>query len=661
MWQSDCPRGATTPGRGLAIVLGMSSDVAVCTPAPRVGGRYGPVGLASAAVFTAGAGAVHLAVVPDHLAEYLPFGAFFVVVGLGQLAASVALLWRPSRRLLGLIAAGAAALVGLWAVSRTTGLPVGPEGAWEPEQVGVPDVVCVALEVAAVVVLVGLVRRGARPRRRRPVRTPLAIAPVLLMTAVAAFVGVGTGLSGMPVAFSAAPPTADHPGATPVTALIAAPGREPVRDFVLTARPGRVDGHPAETFDGTVPGPELRVTQGDRVRVTLVNRLQVATTLHWHGLRVPNADDGVAGLTQDAVAPGASFTYEFVATDAGTYWYHSHQNTGNQIAAGLFGALIVEPPGGRTAEAEDKAVLLHNAVDGSNTVRLNGATGDVHLDARPAQTVRLRLIDAVVPGMDGTAQAPVLLGAPYRVAALDGHDLNGDQQLGPQRLELGMGQRADLVFTMPASGEVRLVDSAVAGSPSALQGAFGSPATPAASMTLGTGPPPPSMDPQSLPLFDALSYGTPAPDPTTGPPDLTAPVVLGEHPGFHNGAIQLVHTINQAAAPQTPPIVVRAGQLVRLQFVNTTDEIHPMHLHGHVFSVLDVDGRRTDGSPLHLDTVLVGPRQTVDVAFRADNPGLWMLHCHVPLHAAMGMSTTVDYVGVDTPFTMGNQSGNFPE
>ena len=441
---------------------------------------------------------------------------------------------------------------------------------------------------------------------------------MVLLTALAAFVGVGTGLAGMPVASSAAPPA---PGVTPVTALVAAPGPQPVRDFVLTARPGLVDGHPVETFDGTVPGPELRVVQGDRVRVTLVNRLPVATTLHWHGVRVPNAEDGVAGLTQDAVAPGALFTYEFVAADAGTYWYHSHQDTGNQIAAGLFGALIVEPPGGHTAETEDRTVLLHDATDGSNTVALNGSTGDVHLDARPGRTVRLRVIDAVVPGMDGTAQAPVLLGAPYRVAALDGHDLHGGQQLGPQRVELGMGRRADLVFTMPASGEVRLVDSAVAGSPSALQGAFGSPAAPTASLTLGTGPPPPSVDPVSLPLFDALSYGTPAPDPTAGPPDLTAPVVLGEHPGFHDGAIQLVHTINQAAAPLTPPIVVRAGQLVRLQFVNTTDEIDPMHLHGHVFSVLDVDGRRVGGSPVHLDTVLVGPRQTVDVAFRADNPG----------------------------------------
>ena len=148
-----------------------------------------------------------------------------------------------------------------------------------------------------------LVRRGPRPPRARRARTVLAAAPVVLLAIVAAVIGVGTGLSGMPVAFSAA----SDPDGVPVTALVAAPGSEPVRSFTLTAAPGFVDGHLVEAYNGTVPGPELRVTQGDRVRVTLANRLPVATTLHWHGVRVPDAADGGAGITQDAVArPEAS-------------------------------------------------------------------------------------------------------------------------------------------------------------------------------------------------------------------------------------------------------------------------------------------------------------------------------------------------------------------
>jgi FtsP/CotA-like multicopper oxidase with cupredoxin domain len=637
---------------------GMSTDLLTVHTVPPLPRRRGPVALLSAALLLAGAGAVHLAVAPEHLQEYVPFGIFFAVVGLAQLTAGAVVLARPGRRLLVATAAAQALLVALWLASRTTGLPVGRE-PWSPERVGVADVVCILLEAVSVLVLAGLAVRGARPLRARRVRTPLGSVAVVAVVGVATFVGVGTGLSAMPVTASANPPGV-APGGTPLTALVAAPGAQPVEAFTLTARQATSDGHPAFTYDGTVPGPLLRVTQGDRVRVTLMNRLPVATTLHWHGVRVPGAEDGVAGITQDAVAPGDSFTYEFVASDAGTFWYHSHQDTGTQIPAGLFGALVVDPPG-HPAQDVDRVVMLHDATDGSPAIAVNGTTGDLHLDARPGQTVRLRVIDAVAPGMDGTAEVPVLLGAPYRVVALDGHDLTGPQQLGPQRLQLGMGQRADLVFTMPATGAVRLVDSRIAGAPSALQGFFGPAPRADETVTIGDGPAPAPVDPASLPVFDPLAYGTPAPDPTTRAQDLTAPVVLGEGPGFHDGSVQLVHTINGAASPGVPPLIVHAGQLVGLHIINNTGEFHPMHLHGHVMTVLAVDGRRPQGSPVHLDTVLLAPHQTVDAAFPADNPGIWMLHCHVPLHAAMGMSMTIDYAGVTTPFEMGSRSGNVPE
>jgi len=641
----------------------MPSDVLDPGADTTVRSRPSPVALVSASVLMLAAGAVHLAVVPMHLDEFVLFGVFFVVVGVVQAGLAVALVTAPSRRLFLASAMGTTALVGLWLITRTVGLPVGADPG-VPEPVGVPDIVCVALEVVSLPVLLVLARRPLRARRPRPLRTPLAAAPVVLLATVAACVGAGAGLAAMPVAFSTAAPGAE-PGGVAVTALRGAPGPEPVKTFTLTAAPGVVAGHPVETYNGMLPGPELRVTQGDRVRVTLLNRLPVATTLHWHGVRVPNAEDGVAGLTQDAVAPGASFTYEFVAADPGTFWYHSHQDTGTQIPAGLFGALLVEPPGGRVGEDVEQTVLLHNPADGSSAVAVNGTTGDLHVDARPGQTVRLRVIDAVAPGMDGTAEAPVVLGAPYRVVALDGHDLNGPQPLGPQRISLGMGQRADLVFTVPSAGAVRLVDSRIAGAPSLLQGFFGPPAAADESVTVGTGPPPAPIDPARLPVFDPLGYGAPAPtpaaDPATGPPDVMAPVVLDEGPGFHDGGVALVHTINGAASPQVPPIVVHTGQRVRLHMVNDTAEFHPMHLHGHVFSVLAVDGAPRRGSPVHLDTVLVGPHQSVDVAFLADNPGLWMLHCHVLLHASMGMSMTINYAGVSTPFTMGSRSGNTPE
>ena len=119
--------------------------------------------------------------------------------------------------------------------------------------------------------------------------------------------------------------------------------------------------------------------------------------------------------------------------------------------------------------------------------------------------------------------------------------------------------------------------------------------------------------------------------------------------------------INGQAAPGILPITVSEGEIVRLHIVNATGEYHPMHLHGHVFSVLAIDGRPVQGSPIREDSVLVGPDQIVDVAVAANNPGVWMLHCHVLLHAGMGMTTTINYAGVSTPFEMGTRSGNMPE
>jgi FtsP/CotA-like multicopper oxidase with cupredoxin domain len=101
--------------------------------------------------------------------------------------------------------------------------------------------------------------------------------------------------------------------------------------------------------------------------------------------------------------------------------------------------------------------------------------------------------------------------------------------------------------------------------------------------------------------------------------------------------------------------------MIHLHIVNLTGEYHLMHLHGHIFTVLALNGKAIQGSPVHLDTILVGPHETWDVAFLANNPGIWMLHCHVLLHASFGMSMTVNYAGITTPFEMGSRSGNVPE
>ena len=132
----------------------------------------------------------------------------------------------------------------------------------------------------------------------------------------------------------------------------------------------RIDGY---TLNGTSPGPEIRATQGDLVEVTLVNEnVSGGATLHWHGIDVPNAEDGVAGVTQDAVPVGGTKVYRFLAEDPGTYWYHSHQVSHEQVKQGLFGVVVIEPPAGSEAGLPDVVAAVHT-YSGRRTI--SGRTG----------------------------------------------------------------------------------------------------------------------------------------------------------------------------------------------------------------------------------------------------------------------------------------------
>ena len=613
---------------------------------------YASVTLYTAVFFTLGAAAIHFVVAPPHLREYLPSGAFFLAVAGLQTICAIEMLARPTRRLALWLTAGSMALVALWFASRTVGLPLGATPG-TPEDIGLTDVLCVIMETLAAVLFMAVAVRRPRRRMRRVWLRAIAAAPSAMLSMALSGVAVAAATSGMPASVSAAPHLSSDQTVS-VAQLTEQPGPEPVDRFTLTAQVDQVDGQTARTFNGSIPGPELRVRQGDRVQVTLVNRLPESTTLHWHGLRLPNAMDGVAGMTQDAVPPGQSFTYEFVAREAGTYWYHSHQQTGQQLPRGLFGALIVEQ--GPPTQDRDYTVLLHGT---PGHVRI----GNTRLEALPGESVRLRIIDAVAPGMDGGPETPVLLGAPFRVAALDGRDLNEPTLLGATRVPLGMGQRADLVFTMPPAGQVELRLAELQGQTSFVQHVFerlSPPDAPSDVVTIGEGAAPEPTDLLATPMFDLLSYG--APDSQAAMPfDRTTSMVLDAQPGFRDGRPELVHTIDGFASPWAPPLQVTEGQRVLLHVVNNTDEYHPMHIHGHVFTVVSRNGESATGSAVRLDTLLVGPHESWDVAFVADNPGIWMIHCHVLLHAEMGMSMALNYTGVSTPFEMGTRTGNLPE
>ncbi len=614
-----------------------------------------PALLNSAALLTLGAAAVHFAVVPEHLDEYALYAVFFIGLGITQLALAAAIVLVPSRRLFAFAAAGTAAVIGLWLLSRTTGLPIAPE-PWRPEHIGFTDVLATLLEGISIIQFLRLFRRPRRPVRRGRIRIALKTIPMVLFAPLVTYLAVGGALTPMPEAFNTAPAVPGQ-ASTSVVGLVAHYGGEPVDSFTLTAAVTRVAGQEIWSYNGTVPGPELRVTQGDMVRVTLVNHLPDATSIHWHGIRVPDAEDGVAGITQNAIRPGMAYTYDFEANDAGTFWYHSHQDTSNQLPRGLFGAIVVEPRGG-VAQTRDYSLLVHPQ-PGTDSIAVNGSS-NLHLDANPGDTVRLRLINGAQPGPGVGALTPVLLGARYTISALDGHDLNQPEQLGPEQIPLGMGQRADLVFKMPAGGAVRLVG--IKGPPPLLP--FG-PHQSTAEVTIGDGPRPANVNLASLPRFDFTSYGVPTADPVADAThfDVTRQIALTGGPMFRNGSFDFADTFSGQASPNVEPIRVHEGQLVHLRISNHAPSPvwHPIHIHGHVFSVLAKNGRPLTGSPVHLDAILVGTGETWDVAFKADNPGIWMLHCHILRHAAAGMSMTINYDGISTPFTMGSRSGNIPE
>ncbi len=615
-----------------------------------------------AGTFTLGAAAIHFSAAPMHLREYALFSAALLAIAVAQCALAAALALSPTRPVALAAVVSNLVVAVFWAVSRTVGLPIGPHPGL-PEPAGLSDVTASLLELLAAAVL--LISFAARLRSRRVHHPRAAMVFTVLVTLLLTVDGVAGEASATPLAVNmSAPVTPGHP-AIPMDSLHEPAGDQPVKSFKLVAERGVIAGREAWTFNGVVPGPELRVQRGDRLRVTLVNRLPEATAIHWHGVRVPNAEDGVPGVTQEAVRPGASYTYEFVAKDAGSYFYHSHQAAVDQMSRGLFGALIIEPRAGSRAD-RDYAIVLHAMPNpglepgllgflplfASPPPAFNGQPGDLHLQAGPGERVRLRVICAVEGEPDGALringvpQELVLLGAPYQVVAMDGHDLNRPQVMGPRRIRIGIGQRYDLVFVMPASGSVTLAD-----------------ARGKETVTLGYGPPSKAGDLGHLPLFDPLDYGTPSEDPllSAGGLDATYRIVLGNGSGYLANQAEFVHSINGKVSPMMASFVVRMGQLVELHIINDTDEFHTMHLHGHWFALMAVNGRGLRGSPLHLDTLLVQPRQSLDTVFLADNPGLWMFHCHVLLHAALGMSAMISYENVITPYTFGSRSGNSPE
>ncbi|MEU7923725.1 multicopper oxidase family protein [Micromonospora sp. NPDC049107] len=450
------------------------------------------------------------------------------------------------------------------------------------------------LAVAGVVAATALSWRllDARPSR--------AVSRAAVAVAVAALLA-GTGLAVTPGPAPAAPHDHRYPQARI--------SDEPTRRFTLTAGTAtvRVGGHDvaAWAFDGQVPGPELTATVGDVVQVTLRNRdIGRGVTLHWHGYDVPNSQDGVPGVTQPAVLPGQEFVYRFRADQAGTYWYHTHSVSDVGVRMGLYGVLVVRP--GPTSGL-DVTVPVHT------------------LGGRPLPDARVEQVEAGVPvrlrliNTDSTTHRYALAGTDFRVAAIDGYDLGGPTPLRDTAVLIPAGGRYDLVFSAPATPVALYVDGRRVYS------------TGAQSTATDRGP-----------VLDPLSYGRPVPTPWSRF-DRTFTLVLDRGLDLRGLLPRYAHTVNGAADPDIPPQVVHPGDVVRFTIVNRSQTVHPWHLHGHHVLVLSRDRRPANGSPLWLDSFDVRPGEVWEVAFRADNPGMWANHCHNLGHADAGMMLHLVY------------------
>jgi FtsP/CotA-like multicopper oxidase with cupredoxin domain len=407
----------------------------------------------------------------------------------------------------------------------------------------------------------------------------------------------------------------------------------------VSLRPGVMT--PALSYGDGFPGPVLRVRQGEPLRVRLVNRLDAPTTIHWHGVRLPNAMDGVPTLTQPPVAPGDEFVYEFTPPDAGTFWYHPHYDSLVQLNRGLAGALIVEerePPrfdadvlfvikdwnldesGRFLAPTTPKAAARAGTFGDLHTV--NGAIEPIH-EVPAGGVCRLRLLN-----IDMTRIFKIVLeGGEASVIALDGHPLPAPQPL--KLLSLGPGMRADLSLRAPAAvgAALRLVNTSAS--------------APWTMATLRTVPP-------AQPLANVPARLAPNPIPE---PDLAGAEVLpfAFATGAGSGSIicgsatpqPVLWSINKQAWSEVPALMpplaaLRLGRTYLLELQNATPHAHPIHLHGFAFKLLRSNER--DIVPHFADTALLSPKERLTVAFVADNPGDWMLHCHIIEHQATGMT-----------------------
>lgn len=390
-----------------------------------------------------------------------------------------------------------------------------------------------------------------------------------------------------------------------------------------------------DTYNGLFPGPVLQAAAGDEVIVHFTNEMPEDTTVHWHGLRIPDEMDGSPRIQEPVAPEGGTFTYRFVVPEAGTFWYHPHVRANEQVEFGLAAPIVIRDRNDPEYDAERLVVLDDMLVDPetglfepflrSHPELMHGRWGNVLLTNGRADVQRQSAEQGMVERwrLINTANARTMTlsieGARFRVIGTDGGLLREPYEVS--ELTLAVGQRRDLELVYEGAGEVTMYSHILA-----LDEAG-------------------EVVTERVPVYVvdvAASDRTPRtivwPE-FPGVPERGEDTAVDlEFDAVEDPTMGIAWRINGMSHWEEPMFTFGRGQTVRMRLRNLAGPEHPFHLHGQFFSIVD-DGRpETPG--LH-DTVLVPGLTTLEIIAYLDNPGRWMAHCHILEHAELGMMAEI--------------------
>ena len=423
----------------------------------------------------------------------------------------------------------------------------------------------------------------------------------------------------------------------------------------------RVNGKTAKVFDIVREdgSPGLSKVEGEAFNVLLDNRTSVPTSIHWHGIILPNRYDGIPYVTQFPVQPGEQYPYNFKIVQNGSYWMHSHYRFQEQKL--LSAPLIIYRNKEEQAAHNDQVMFLEDftfqdpkAIFESlrNSAKERQRTSmpkkmdlnDVNYDAfltnrrtldnpairivKPGEMLRLRVINGA-SSSNFFIKLGQLIGS---AVAVDGQDI---YPLPGNAFEVAMSQRIDIMVKIPETGGAFPVLAQGEGT-DMLTGIILATADAAI----------PKIEEKADQKAGGLSYEQEK-KLKAAHPLKSRPIDRRLTVNLEGKMADYVWMLNGQIWPYATPLMVKNGERVEIAFVNKTGMSHPMHLHGHFFQITEIDGEPLAGAMR--DTILVMPGSTLKVQFDADNPGVWMLHCHNMYHQHAGMMTTVNYEGYIGP------------